>query len=105
MNQPVNEYGVRRPNSPYSSEECEQIIQELEELLDGEISPEKAGDIQEKINSCKFCLEQYNLERSFRTLLKTKITQTIDSNQMLKSLQNSILNLTKRLAQKERRQP
>lgn len=104
MNQPVNEYGVRRPNSPYTSEECEQIIQELEELLDGEISSEKATSIQEKINSCEFCLEQYNLERSFRALLKAKISQTIDSNQALKSLQNSILNLTKRIAQKEKKQ-
>ncbi|MCZ2357215.1 MAG: hypothetical protein LC115_11120 [Bacteroidia bacterium] len=105
MNNPANKYGVKRPDSPYTSEECEQIIQELEELLDGEISQEKAESIQSRIESCEFCLEQYNLERSFRALLRNKVSQTIESNQTLKSLQNSILNLAKRLSQNERKQP
>lgn len=62
--------GVYREDSPYSQEECDLIIKQLEELLDGELSEEEQSSIIKRIESCEYCLEQYKIEKSFRQILK-----------------------------------
>jgi hypothetical protein len=57
-----NRFGVNSPESPYTPEECEEIISKLEALLDGELDPEKQKEVEDMIHSCEFCLEQYNIE-------------------------------------------
>jgi anti-sigma factor (TIGR02949 family) len=62
--------GLYREDSPYSQEECDAIIRQLEELLDGELNEQEQAEIIKRIESCEYCLEQYKIEKSFRQLLK-----------------------------------
>jgi anti-sigma factor (TIGR02949 family) len=62
--------GVHRADSPYSEEECEEIIAQLEMLLDGELDPEKEKQVAKMVEDCEYCMEQYNIERKFRKLIK-----------------------------------
>ncbi len=62
--------GVYREDSPYSQEECDAIIKQLEELLDGELPEEEQSNVIKRIESCEYCLEQYKIEKSFRQILK-----------------------------------
>ncbi|MDW8333982.1 MAG: hypothetical protein RMM53_07180 [Bacteroidia bacterium] len=62
--------GVRKNGSPYSEEECEEIIAKLELLLDGELDPEKQEEVVKMIEECEYCMEQYNIERKLRRIIK-----------------------------------
>lgn len=62
--------GVHRNGSPYSEQECEEIIAKLEMLLDGELDPEKEKEVAKMVEDCEYCMEQYNIERKFRKLIK-----------------------------------
>ena len=62
--------GIFDKSSPYTKEECEEIIQKIEALLDNTLSPHQANEIINKIKECSFCLEQYEIERNIRKLLK-----------------------------------
>ncbi len=62
--------GVYRPGSPYSEEECEEIIKKLELFLDGQLKGKEKEDVEWLISHCKYCAEQYNFEKRLRDLLK-----------------------------------
>ncbi|GIV24840.1 MAG: hypothetical protein KatS3mg026_0532 [Bacteroidia bacterium] len=61
--------GLFRPDSPYSSEECEQIIQKLELFLDGQLKGKDREEIEQLISQCEYCAEQYQFEKRLRALL------------------------------------
>jgi anti-sigma factor (TIGR02949 family) len=52
------------------SEECSQLLQLI---LDGEASPEQEKKFYQHIDTCVYCLNGYELEKSIRKLIKTKI--------------------------------
>ena len=85
--------GIRKPGSPYTESECEEIISKLELLLDGELDPEKQKEVEEMVNDCEYCLEQYKIEKSFRKLLKSGFSSLMDSNGLLSSIKQKISSL------------
>ncbi|MCS6904718.1 MAG: zf-HC2 domain-containing protein [Bacteroidia bacterium] len=82
--------GVYRPDSPYTPEECEEIISKLEALLDGELDPEKQKEVEAMIRSCEFCMEQYNIETSMRKIVKTALKNLNISKNLISTIKNLI---------------
>ena len=85
-------FGLQREGSPYTDKECEEIISKLEELLDGEIDEEKQKEVQEMIQNCDYCLEQYKIEKSLRELVKEGFKKFNVSSNLLHSIKNTIKN-------------
>lgn len=82
--------GVHRPGSPYSDNECDEIISKLEQLLDGELDVNKNQAFIEKLNSCEYCLEQYKIEKSIRSMIKSGFQNIMVSANLIKNIKNSI---------------
>jgi anti-sigma factor (TIGR02949 family) len=60
------------------SEECNQLLQLI---LDGEATPEQEKKFYQHIDTCVYCLNGYELEKSIRKLIKTKIArQTVPTD-------------------------
>lgn len=62
--------GIYRPDSPYSEEECEEIIKKLELFLDGQLKGKAKEEVERLISQCEYCAEQYSLEKRLRDILK-----------------------------------
>ncbi len=62
--------GLGRPDSPYSPEECEAIIEKLELFLDGQLSGKSREEVERLIQDCNYCAEQYEFEKRMRDLLR-----------------------------------
>jgi anti-sigma factor (TIGR02949 family) len=86
----TKQVGLHREGSPYSEEECDQIISKLEQLLDGELDTAKEHEVKEMVHGCEFCLEQYKIEKSIRTLIKGGFTNIMASTNLVKSIKDSI---------------
>jgi len=96
MSRPEHEkpqVGLNRPGSPYSQDECEEIIAKLEELLDGELAPEQEEQVTEMVNSCEYCLEQYKLEKSMRKLIKNGFSNLKVSSSLVSGIRDRINGL------------
>jgi anti-sigma factor (TIGR02949 family) len=82
--------GVYREGSPYSAQECEDIITKLEALLDGALDPGSEQDIMDMVNGCEYCLEQYKIEKSIRKLIKTGFQNVDISKSLVQSIKEKI---------------
>jgi anti-sigma factor (TIGR02949 family) len=91
----ANQVGVNNPLSPYTPEECEEIISKLEALLDGELDPQKQQEVEDMIHSCEFCLEQYNIEKSIRNIVKSGLKNLFVSQNLITNIKNQIKNIKK----------
>ncbi|GIV44647.1 MAG: hypothetical protein KatS3mg035_1770 [Bacteroidia bacterium] len=87
-----SKFGVYREDSPYSQEECDIIIRQLEELLDGELPEEEQANIIKRIESCEYCLEQYKIEKSFRQLLKDGVLN-FTNNVIINNIKQTIAKI------------
>lgn len=67
--QKTKKVGVYRPDSPYSEQECEEIIQKLELFLDGQLRGKERAEVEQLISQCEYCAEQYQFEKRLRELL------------------------------------
>lgn len=85
-----NGYGLNRNDSPYTEAECDEIITKLEQLLDGEMDDQNQEEVLEMINNCQYCLEQYNIEKSIRGLVKNGIKNFRVSGNLLNTIRNRI---------------
>jgi anti-sigma factor (TIGR02949 family) len=86
---PLN-VGVHREGSPYTDQECEDIIGKLEQMLDGELDMNKEKNFVDMVNSCEYCLEQYKIEKSMRKLIKTGFKNVMVSNDLVNNIKQSI---------------
>jgi len=82
--------GLKREGSPYSEQECEEIIQKLEALLDGELDQEKEAEVQQLVENCEYCLEQYNVEQSIRKLIRKGFTNIKGPSSLVSSIRATI---------------
>ncbi len=82
--------GLHREGSPYTDEECEEIIGKLEELLDGELDTSKEEQVIAMVNDCNYCLEQYHIEQSLRKLVKSGLENVQVNNELVNSIKLSI---------------
>jgi anti-sigma factor (TIGR02949 family) len=90
--QMYSKIGVYREDSPYSQEECDIIIKQLEELLDGELSEDEQSNILKRIESCEYCLEQYKIEKSFRQILKDGVLN-FTNNVIINNIKQTIAKI------------
>lgn len=93
LNVPPNpNIGLNRNGSPYTEVECEEIIAKLEQLLDGEMDQAQEKSVLEMVNNCQYCLEQYNIEKSFRKLIKNGISSVLYSSSLIFNIKSKIRN-------------
>jgi hypothetical protein len=82
--------GLKKQGSPYSDSECEDIILKLEAMLDGDDDVMKDDVFLEKVKNCEYCLEQYEIEKSFKELLKSRIKGIMVSNTLVQSIKDKL---------------
>lgn len=82
--------GLRKQGSPYSDAECEEIIRKLEAMLDGDQDVTQDKEFLEKVQNCQYCLEQYEIEKSFKELVKSKIKGLVVSNSLVQSIKSKL---------------
>ena len=82
--------GVYRDGSPYTDDECDEIIAKLEQLLDGELDREKEQNVIQMVNNCDYCLEQYRIEKSLRQLIREGFRNIMVKNTLVQNIKNSI---------------
>lgn len=84
--------GLNRPDSPYTDQECEEIIDKLEQWLDGELDAAKEQEFIDKVNNCEYCLEQIKVEKSLREAIKTGYRNLKMDTGLIGSIKSRILN-------------
>lgn len=55
-----------------SATECEQILEEIEVYLDGEVSPEECRRIEQHLADCPACFDREHFQRSLREIIRRK---------------------------------
>ena len=84
--------GLQRPDSPYTDQECEEIIDKLEQWLDGELDADKEQEFIDKVNNCEYCLEQIKVEKSLREAIKSGYRNMTMSTGLIGSIKSRIQN-------------
>ena len=83
--------GVYRTDSPYSQQECEEIIQKLELFLDGQLKGKDKQEVERLIQQCEYCAEQYSFEKRIRNLLARSWKQlSSDTQDIIASVRRRI---------------
>ncbi len=59
--------------------DCSDVISKVSLALDGELSDHEAREFLVELKRCSFCLDQYQIEQSFKEFLCNKI-QRRESN-------------------------
>lgn len=76
-------------NSCPEEQECLQV---LEVILDQESSPEEEKIYFEHIQKCWHCFQNYNLEKSIRQLIRSKIEHRKVPEDLIKKIKSEIKN-------------
>jgi len=56
---------------------CEDALHELYTYLDGELTAEKRGQIQQHIDDCSPCIEKFEFEYELRVVVQSKCKDTV----------------------------
>lgn len=83
--------GIRRENSPYTEAECRLIIQQLGEYLDGELDNIDLEKMERKLQTCSYCMEQYEIEKQYHEFVKSKL----DLHKKNEDIENHIMQMFK----------
>jgi len=79
-----------RNNLRGQSGSCEECLQILELIVDGEATAMQEKHFQDHIDQCLPCFETFNLERSIKTLLQTKLGQKPVPSDLIASIKSRI---------------
>ena len=71
---------------------CKGCLELLELITDDEASPEEVKHFQKHINECLPCYETYNLEKSIKEMLQTKLEKKQVPDDLIKSIKFKIRN-------------
>lgn len=52
---------------------CEDVVQQFNMLLDGELNPKEEQDVMCELQRCIQCLQDYNLEEKYREFIKNRV--------------------------------
>ncbi|NUO65538.1 MAG: hypothetical protein HOQ34_18390 [Gemmatimonadaceae bacterium] len=61
--------------APMAMLDCESVMRELWDYLDGELTPERMAAIRAHIDMCKRCYPQHQFERAFLDALAARAPQ------------------------------
>ena len=71
---------------------CKGCIELLELITDDEASPKEIKHFQKHINECLPCYEAYNLEKSIKEMLQTKLKRKQVPDDLIQSIKLKIRN-------------
>ncbi len=55
-----------------SETNCEKLLEELYQLLDGELPPERCTELQAHLEACLGCLGRHEVERYFKEFVRRR---------------------------------
>ena len=70
--------------------DCEQVMRQLWDYLDGELAPASMGAIRAHVDLCKRCYPQYEFERSFLAAVAARAPQHSDPERLRMRLMNAL---------------
>lgn len=74
-----------------SSSRCEELVGQLYQLLDGEITEAQVEHLQNHLEECGSCLERLGVEMHFTMLLRARCKQEADCpDQLLLSIRDAL---------------
>lgn len=79
-----------KENSTEMCQESKKCLEILELLLDGEADQEQAEFFHAHIENCMPCYKHYNLEKTIREILQTKIEKKTVPNDLVESIKTKI---------------
>ena len=71
---------------------CERCLELLELITDGEASPEEEKQFHNHIDECLPCYETFNLEKSIKEVLQTKLEKKQVPDDLIQSIKQKIRN-------------
>jgi len=71
---------------------CKRCLELLELITDEEASPEEVKHFHNHINECLPCYESYNLEKSIKEMLQTKLEKKQVPDDLIQSIKLKIRN-------------
>lgn len=80
----------RKENSTEMCQESKKCIEILELLLDGEADPDQEDFFRNHIEKCMPCYQHYNLEKTIKEILKTKIEKKPVPQDLVDSIKSKI---------------
>ena len=69
---------------------CQECLNLLELITDGEASPEEVKQFRKHIDDCLPCFETYNLEESIKEMLRTKLEKKQVPEDLIQSIKQKI---------------
>ena len=61
--------------------------------MDGELEDENEEEVRRMIDDCEYCMEQYNLERSIRGVIKNGFNNVFASQNLITNIRDKIKGL------------
>ena len=71
---------------------CQRCLELLELITDGEASAEEERQFHKHIDECLPCFETYNLEKSIKEMLRTKLEKKQVPDDLIRSIKEKIRN-------------
>ena len=69
---------------------CAEVIAMVNLYLDGELPKEQETTFLQEINNCPHCLEEYNIDKSFKEFIVAKMARRNGSTQLIQSIKDKI---------------
>lgn len=66
-----------------SDSRCEQLVGQLYQLMDGEVTQEQLGFLQDHLDECGACLERLGVEMHFTLLVRSRCAEQEDCPQQV----------------------
>lgn len=73
---------------------CQRCLELLQLMTDGEASAEEEKEFNKHIDDCLPCYETYNLEKSIKEMLRTKLEKKQVPDDLIQSIRQKIRNTT-----------
>lgn len=80
----------QKENPKEMCQESRKCIEILELLLDGEANPEQEDFFRSHIEKCMPCYQYYNLEKSIKQILQTKVERKSVPQDLVASIKSKI---------------
>ncbi len=79
-------FGFRKKHS------CDATLKKVMLALDDEMTEEEEKKFLDELNSCSYCLEKFNIEKSFKSYLCDKIKRHTVSSKVVEQIRIRIRN-------------
>lgn len=74
----------------YKPHDCSALMKKVMMSLDGEMNEQEETEFLKDINQCSHCLENYNIEKSFKQFLHDKLKRKSISRSFIENIKAQI---------------